>query len=88
MRSRLLRILPTPVAVGLRRFIYSNRFLRRILKPVNLAEMVHGHDLKSVILALEQDPRMQVEVTDGVARISEGPTAGSIAGSTLTLDRA
>ncbi|KIZ13659.1 N-acetylglucosamine-6-phosphate deacetylase [Streptomyces natalensis] len=31
---------------------------------------------------------MQVEVTDGVARISEGPTAGSIAGSTLTLDRA
>ena len=46
--------LPTPVAVGLRRFIYSNRFLRRILKPVNLAQMVHGHDLKSVILALEQ----------------------------------
>ncbi|MFI1738026.1 N-acetylglucosamine-6-phosphate deacetylase [Streptomyces sioyaensis] len=31
---------------------------------------------------------MQVEVTDGVARISGGPTAGSIAGSTLTLDRA
>ncbi|WP_310717806.1 N-acetylglucosamine-6-phosphate deacetylase [Streptomyces lydicus] len=31
---------------------------------------------------------MRVEVTDGVARISEGPTAGSIAGSTLTLDRA
>ncbi|QIK07148.1 N-acetylglucosamine-6-phosphate deacetylase [Streptomyces sp. ID38640] len=31
---------------------------------------------------------MQVEVRDGVARISEGPTAGSIAGSTLTLDRA
>ncbi|GFE22770.1 N-acetylglucosamine-6-phosphate deacetylase [Streptomyces libani] len=31
---------------------------------------------------------MQVEVKDGVARISEGPTAGSIAGSTLTLDRA
>ncbi|UQA93629.1 N-acetylglucosamine-6-phosphate deacetylase [Streptomyces halobius] len=30
---------------------------------------------------------MRVEVTDGVARISEGPTAGSIAGSTLTLDR-
>ncbi|GAA2340696.1 N-acetylglucosamine-6-phosphate deacetylase [Streptomyces caniferus] len=31
---------------------------------------------------------MQVEVKDGVARISDGPTAGSIAGSTLTLDRA
>ncbi|OMI33222.1 N-acetylglucosamine-6-phosphate deacetylase [Streptomyces sparsogenes DSM 40356] len=31
---------------------------------------------------------MEVEVTDGVARISTGPTAGSIAGSTLTLDRA
>ncbi|GES31467.1 N-acetylglucosamine-6-phosphate deacetylase [Streptomyces angustmyceticus] len=31
---------------------------------------------------------MRVEVKDGVARISEGPTAGSIAGSTLTLDRA
>ncbi|WP_077193219.1 N-acetylglucosamine-6-phosphate deacetylase [Streptomyces lydicus] len=31
---------------------------------------------------------MRVEVRDGVARISEGPTAGSIAGSTLTLDRA
>ncbi|UYB40566.1 N-acetylglucosamine-6-phosphate deacetylase [Streptomyces sp. Je 1-4] len=31
---------------------------------------------------------MQVEVRYGVARISEGPTAGSIAGSTLTLDRA
>ncbi|MEU8784249.1 N-acetylglucosamine-6-phosphate deacetylase [Streptomyces sp. NPDC048637] len=31
---------------------------------------------------------MQVEVREGVARISEGPTAGSIAGSTLTLDRA
>ncbi|MGY5128590.1 N-acetylglucosamine-6-phosphate deacetylase [Streptomyces nigrescens] len=31
---------------------------------------------------------MQVEVRDGVARIGEGPTAGSIAGSTLTLDRA
>ncbi|MFD9209659.1 N-acetylglucosamine-6-phosphate deacetylase [Streptomyces sioyaensis] len=31
---------------------------------------------------------MQVEVKDGVARISGGPTAGSIAGSTLTLDRA
>ncbi|KUJ69771.1 N-acetylglucosamine-6-phosphate deacetylase [Streptomyces albus subsp. albus] len=31
---------------------------------------------------------MTVEVKDGVARISEGPTAGSIAGSTLTLDRA
>ncbi|WP_336053460.1 N-acetylglucosamine-6-phosphate deacetylase [Streptomyces sp. CA2R101] len=31
---------------------------------------------------------MQVEVKDGVARISSGPTAGSIAGSTLTLDRA
>ncbi|WP_328385182.1 N-acetylglucosamine-6-phosphate deacetylase [Streptomyces sp. NBC_00400] len=31
---------------------------------------------------------MQVEVKDGVARISAGPTAGSIAGSTLTLDRA
>ncbi|KAA6214582.1 N-acetylglucosamine-6-phosphate deacetylase [Streptomyces albofaciens JCM 4342] len=31
---------------------------------------------------------MTVEVTDGVARISGGPTAGSIAGSTLTLDRA
>ncbi|MFD8547073.1 N-acetylglucosamine-6-phosphate deacetylase [Streptomyces sp. NPDC059649] len=30
---------------------------------------------------------MQVEVRDGVARISDGPTAGSIAGSTLTLDR-
>ncbi|NGN66509.1 N-acetylglucosamine-6-phosphate deacetylase [Streptomyces sp. A7024] len=31
---------------------------------------------------------MHVEVTDGVARIAEGPTAGSIAGSTLTLDTA
>ncbi|KUL35099.1 N-acetylglucosamine-6-phosphate deacetylase [Streptomyces sp. NRRL F-4489] len=31
---------------------------------------------------------MRVEVKDGVARISDGPTAGSIAGSTLTLDRA
>ncbi|MFH8346869.1 N-acetylglucosamine-6-phosphate deacetylase [Streptomyces sp. NPDC018045] len=31
---------------------------------------------------------MTVEVKDGVARISDGPTAGSIAGSTLTLDRA
>ncbi|WP_431771748.1 N-acetylglucosamine-6-phosphate deacetylase [Streptomyces cucumeris] len=31
---------------------------------------------------------MEVEVRDGVARISDGPTAGSIAGSTLTLDRA
>ncbi|TSB21457.1 N-acetylglucosamine-6-phosphate deacetylase [Streptomyces benahoarensis] len=31
---------------------------------------------------------MGVAVTDGVARIAEGPTAGSIAGSTLTLDRA
>ncbi|MFJ5674546.1 N-acetylglucosamine-6-phosphate deacetylase [Streptomyces sp. NPDC093097] len=31
---------------------------------------------------------MPVEVEDGVARISQGPTAGSIAGSTLTLDRA
>jgi N-acetylglucosamine-6-phosphate deacetylase len=31
---------------------------------------------------------MEVEVADGVARISGGPTAGSIAGSTLTLDRA
>ncbi|WP_274913983.1 N-acetylglucosamine-6-phosphate deacetylase [Streptomyces sp. WZ-12] len=31
---------------------------------------------------------MPVEVADGVARISQGPTAGSIAGSTLTLDRA
>ncbi|MFH8368708.1 N-acetylglucosamine-6-phosphate deacetylase [Streptomyces sp. NPDC018031] len=31
---------------------------------------------------------MNVEVKEGVARISEGPTAGSIAGSTLTLDRA
>ncbi|KWT63318.1 N-acetylglucosamine-6-phosphate deacetylase [Streptomyces albus subsp. albus] len=31
---------------------------------------------------------MTVEVKDGVARISGGPTAGSIAGSTLTLDRA
>ncbi|MFH8405229.1 N-acetylglucosamine-6-phosphate deacetylase [Streptomyces sp. NPDC018019] len=31
---------------------------------------------------------MKVEVKDGVARISEGPTAGSIAGSTLTLDHA
>ncbi|MER0242640.1 N-acetylglucosamine-6-phosphate deacetylase [Streptomyces sp. HSW2009] len=30
---------------------------------------------------------MQVEVKDGVARISDGPTAGSIAGSTLTLDQ-
>ncbi|MFE6776847.1 N-acetylglucosamine-6-phosphate deacetylase [Streptomyces sp. NPDC057702] len=30
---------------------------------------------------------MKVEVKDGVARISEGPTAGSIAGSTLTLDQ-
>ncbi|MET9292034.1 N-acetylglucosamine-6-phosphate deacetylase [Streptomyces sp. NPDC003077] len=31
---------------------------------------------------------MEVEVKDGVARIAGGPTAGSIAGSTLTLDRA
>ncbi|MFF8812973.1 N-acetylglucosamine-6-phosphate deacetylase [Streptomyces pactum] len=31
---------------------------------------------------------MRVEVKEGVARISDGPTAGSIAGSTLTLDRA
>ncbi|TVL88986.1 N-acetylglucosamine-6-phosphate deacetylase [Streptomyces sp. SAJ15] len=31
---------------------------------------------------------MRVEVKDGVARISDGPTAGSIAGSTLTLDHA
>ncbi|QKV94311.1 N-acetylglucosamine-6-phosphate deacetylase [Streptomyces sp. NA02950] len=31
---------------------------------------------------------MEVEVKNGVARISTGPTAGSIAGSTLTLDRA
>ncbi|MGR3937227.1 N-acetylglucosamine-6-phosphate deacetylase [Streptomyces sp. BRA346] len=31
---------------------------------------------------------MEVEVKDGVARISDGPTAGSIAGSTLTLDHA
>ncbi|WP_052863619.1 N-acetylglucosamine-6-phosphate deacetylase [Streptomyces niger] len=31
---------------------------------------------------------MQVEVKDGVARIHDGPTAGSIAGSTLTLDLA
>ncbi|RLU86948.1 N-acetylglucosamine-6-phosphate deacetylase [Streptomyces griseocarneus] len=31
---------------------------------------------------------MQVEVKDGVARIADGPTAGSIAGSTLTLDTA
>lgn len=31
---------------------------------------------------------MEVEVKEGVARISGGPTAGSIAGSTLTLDRA
>ncbi|MDT3395942.1 N-acetylglucosamine-6-phosphate deacetylase [Streptomyces sp. B1866] len=31
---------------------------------------------------------MRVEVADGVARIGDGPTAGSIAGSTLTLDRA
>ncbi|WP_419996013.1 N-acetylglucosamine-6-phosphate deacetylase [Streptomyces boninensis] len=31
---------------------------------------------------------MAVEVADGVARIAEGPTAGSIAGSTLTLDTA
>ncbi|MEU3713716.1 N-acetylglucosamine-6-phosphate deacetylase [Streptomyces catenulae] len=31
---------------------------------------------------------MGVSVTDGVARIADGPTAGSIAGSTLTLDRA
>ncbi|MBB5934519.1 N-acetylglucosamine-6-phosphate deacetylase [Streptomyces zagrosensis] len=30
---------------------------------------------------------MQVEVKEGVARISDGPTAGSIAGSTLTLDQ-
>ncbi|WP_217146428.1 N-acetylglucosamine-6-phosphate deacetylase, partial [Streptomyces sp. AC627_RSS907] len=30
---------------------------------------------------------MKVEVKDGVARISDGPTAGSIAGSTLTLDQ-
>ncbi|MFI9305098.1 N-acetylglucosamine-6-phosphate deacetylase [Streptomyces triculaminicus] len=31
---------------------------------------------------------MGVEVKDGVARIADGPTAGSIAGSTLTLDTA
>ncbi|MFI8997039.1 N-acetylglucosamine-6-phosphate deacetylase [Streptomyces sp. NPDC053542] len=31
---------------------------------------------------------MEVEVRDGVARIHGGPTAGSIAGSTLTLDLA
>ncbi|MFI9204894.1 N-acetylglucosamine-6-phosphate deacetylase [Streptomyces sp. NPDC053048] len=31
---------------------------------------------------------MGVEVRDGVARIADGPTAGSIAGSTLTLDTA
>ncbi|WP_055546584.1 N-acetylglucosamine-6-phosphate deacetylase [Streptomyces sp. NBRC 110028] len=31
---------------------------------------------------------MEVEVKNGVARISDGPTAGSIAGSTLTLDHA
>ncbi|MET8011550.1 N-acetylglucosamine-6-phosphate deacetylase [Streptomyces sp. NPDC005271] len=31
---------------------------------------------------------MEVEVKGGVARISDGPTAGSIAGSTLTLDLA
>lgn len=31
---------------------------------------------------------MTVEVKDGVARIADGPTAGSIAGSTLTLDLA
>ncbi|MFD7662989.1 N-acetylglucosamine-6-phosphate deacetylase [Streptomyces sp. NPDC059788] len=31
---------------------------------------------------------MTVEVKEGVARISDGPTAGSIAGSTLTLDLA
>ncbi|MEU1800060.1 N-acetylglucosamine-6-phosphate deacetylase [Streptomyces sp. NPDC019937] len=31
---------------------------------------------------------MEVEVENGVARISDGPTAGSIAGSTLTLDHA
>ncbi|WKK26494.1 N-acetylglucosamine-6-phosphate deacetylase [Streptomyces olivoreticuli] len=31
---------------------------------------------------------MRVEVKDGVARIADGPTAGSIAGSTLTLDTA
>ncbi|WP_431043687.1 N-acetylglucosamine-6-phosphate deacetylase [Streptomyces sp. P1-3] len=31
---------------------------------------------------------MTVDVKDGVARISDGPTAGSIAGSTLTLDHA
>jgi len=31
---------------------------------------------------------MEVKVKDGVARISDGPTAGSIAGSTLTLDHA
>ncbi|POX37254.1 N-acetylglucosamine-6-phosphate deacetylase [Streptomyces sp. Ru73] len=31
---------------------------------------------------------MQVQVRDGVARIADGPTAGSIAGSTLTLDLA
>ncbi|ARZ68497.1 N-acetylglucosamine-6-phosphate deacetylase [Streptomyces albireticuli] len=31
---------------------------------------------------------MSVEVKDGVARIAGGPTAGSIAGSTLTLDTA
>ncbi|GAA0450938.1 N-acetylglucosamine-6-phosphate deacetylase [Streptomyces sp. NPDC046215] len=31
---------------------------------------------------------MRVEVKDSVARIADGPTAGSIAGSTLTLDTA
>ncbi|MEV4443644.1 N-acetylglucosamine-6-phosphate deacetylase [Streptomyces sp. NPDC049577] len=31
---------------------------------------------------------MRVEVKEGVARIADGPTAGSIAGSTLTLDTA
>ncbi|KOG34343.1 N-acetylglucosamine-6-phosphate deacetylase, partial [Streptomyces varsoviensis] len=31
---------------------------------------------------------MRVDVTDGVARIADGPTAGAIAGSTLTLDTA
>ncbi|MFI9721352.1 N-acetylglucosamine-6-phosphate deacetylase [Streptomyces sp. NPDC052396] len=31
---------------------------------------------------------MRVEVKDAVARIADGPTAGSIAGSTLTLDTA
>ena len=60
-RPRLPRLISTivssiwaTVVVGLRRFVYGNPLLRRILKPVNLAQMVHGHDLKSVILALEQ----------------------------------